>query len=82
MTVEYNHSKKKKRVLNSWSVIPRKRFKRKLFSNMYGTISLITSLDVKGVFVSELMFILMMEMGDSKQFPFSIEERDPRLSAF
>lgn len=34
---------------------------------MYGTISLIASMDVKGVFVSELMFILMMEMGDSKQ---------------
>ena len=49
---------------------------------MYGTISLIASLDVKGVFVSELMFILMMEMGDIKQFPFSIEERDPRLIAF
>lgn len=42
---------------------------------MYGTISMIASLDVKEVFVSELMFILMMEMGDNKQLPFSIEER-------
>ena len=49
---------------------------------MTSTISLIASLDVKGVFVSELMFILMMEMGDNKQFPFSFEERDPRLNAF
>lgn len=50
---------------------------------MYATISLIASLDVKGVFVIELMFILIiMELGDNKQFPLSTEERDPRLSAF
>ena len=69
MTVEYNHSKK--RVLNSGSVIPRKPLleegSKESSSDMYGTISLIASMDVKGVFVSELMFILMMEMGDSKQ---------------